>query len=179
MRITKYRLFWIWEWEKKEAWLNEMAAKGFGLISTGVCRYEFEDITPGEYIYRLEMLRNTPTTPESQKYITFLEETGAEMVGVCKYWVYFRKRAELGAFELFSDYDSRILHLNRIQRLILSLMPLTLVTGLMNIILFHDSIANLVCGCVMLLLFTLMLFAFVRISGKKKRLKREREIYEN
>lgn len=179
MRITKYKLFWVWQWEKEEAWLNEMAAKGFGLISTTAFRYEFEDITPGEYIYRMEMLNAAPSLPENQKYIAFLEETDAEMVGTCNQWVYFRKRAECGPFELFSDHDSRVRHLSRIQHLLLLLMPMALISGLMNVILFYDSIPNLVCGCVVLLLFAVTLFAFMQISGKKKRLKREREIYES
>ena len=42
------------------------------------------------------------------------EDAGAEYVGGCVNWIYFRRKAELGSFDLFSDIDSRIAHLARI-----------------------------------------------------------------
>ena len=32
MRQVVHKLFFIWDYEKEEAWLNEMAAKGLALI---------------------------------------------------------------------------------------------------------------------------------------------------
>ena len=90
MRTVIRKLFWVWDFEKEEQWLNEMAAKGLALVGVGFCRYEFEDCTPGEYSFRLELLDNRPEHPESRKYISFVEETGAEQVGSYHNWVYFR-----------------------------------------------------------------------------------------
>ena len=66
---------------------------------------------PGEYIIRLEM------NPSSD-YRAFVKELGAEYIGGCVNWVYFRRKAELGSFELLSDIDSRLTHLSRINRML-------------------------------------------------------------
>ncbi len=49
MRKTIHKLFFIWDFDKEEKWLNQMAAKGLALVSVGFCKYEFEDCIPGEY----------------------------------------------------------------------------------------------------------------------------------
>ncbi|MBQ3859711.1 MAG: DUF2812 domain-containing protein, partial [Clostridia bacterium] len=49
MRTTVRKWFWGWDFDKEEAWLNEMAAKGLALVSVGLGRYEFEETEPGEY----------------------------------------------------------------------------------------------------------------------------------
>lgn len=107
MRRTMHKLFFAWDFEKEEQWLNEMAAKGLALVSAGYATYQFEDSAPGEYTVRLELLKELPEHPESQRYIQFVEETGAEYLGKCLRWVYFRRRTDRGAFDLFSDLDSR------------------------------------------------------------------------
>ncbi len=126
MKHVVYKLFWAWDFEKEEKWLNEMAAKGFLLTDVGGLRYVFQEGAPGEYRYHLEWLQHFPSHPESIAYIKFVEETGAEHVGSFKRWVYFRKKAAEGAFNLFSDLDSRITHFRRITRLI-GLLSLALI----------------------------------------------------
>ena len=54
------------------------------------------------------MLENHPDSPESRKYLEFLEEAGIERVGSYMRWVYLRKKAADGPFDLFSDYESRM-----------------------------------------------------------------------
>lgn len=76
MRKSIHKLFWVWDFDKEEKWLNEMAAKGLCLISVGFCKYEFEDCRPGEYSVRTERLEHHPDHPESVRYMSFLEETG-------------------------------------------------------------------------------------------------------
>ena len=44
MRQTIHKLFWAWEFDKEEKWLNEMAARGLCLVSIGFCKYEFRTI---------------------------------------------------------------------------------------------------------------------------------------
>ena len=92
MRTTIHKAIWIWNFDKEEKWLNEMAAKGFCLVSVGLFRYEFEDCEPGEYQICMQMLENHPNHPESRKYMEFLEETNVEHVGSVLRWAYFRKR---------------------------------------------------------------------------------------
>ena len=54
-RKTMTRWFWVWQFEKEEEWLNEMAASGWALESVGFCRYTFVRCEPGEYTVRTEM----------------------------------------------------------------------------------------------------------------------------
>ena len=73
--MTKYRWFWVWDFEKEERWLNEMAANGWTLAEVGYCRYTFERTESNEYTVRLEM------HPYDEDYINFMEQTGAEYIG--------------------------------------------------------------------------------------------------
>jgi hypothetical protein len=78
--------------EKEEKWLNEMATAGWMLTDYSWCRYVFEEGREGEYVYRIELLKNLPTYPLSQKYLRFLEEAGIEYVAYYARWVYLRKK---------------------------------------------------------------------------------------
>ena len=69
---TIRKWFWVWEYEKEERWLNEMALEGWALQSVGWCRYTFERTEPGEYTIRLEM-----RAPD-ESYLDFMRESGAE-----------------------------------------------------------------------------------------------------
>ena len=169
MRTTIKKLFWVWEFDKEEKWLNEMAAKGLALISVGWCRYDFEDCEPGEYTFKLELLKEKPDHPESRKYIEFLESTGAEHVGSYLSWIYLRKKKELGEFELFSDLQSRIDHLSRMIRLLAILGAINLFAGLYNIILYF-----LIGEPVSLLgLINIVILVFLTLGGSKLWRKRE------
>ena len=110
-----HKLFW--DYEKEERWLNQMASKGLNFIDFTFCRYLFEQGTPGEYIYRIELLPQMASHPESQAYIEFMESVGVEYMGKWVRWVFFRKKASDGPFEIFSDYESKIGHYKRISTL--------------------------------------------------------------
>ena len=79
---TMRRWFWVWDFEKEEEWLNEMALNGWVLAGVDFCTYHFVRCEPGEYTVRLEM------HPADDAYIAFLEETGAEYVGRMLQWIY-------------------------------------------------------------------------------------------
>ena len=179
MRTTIKKWFWVWDFDKEEQWLNDMAAKGLALIGTGFCRYDFEDCAPGEYQVRLELLENHLNHAESQKYIQFIESTGAEQVGNYFRWVYFRKKTADGPFDLFSDRASRIAHLKRILALMLPIGILNLFIGLQNVGLFfwQHFDGNLI-GLVNLALGILCCLGALPVYKKVKALKKEQQIFE-
>lgn len=107
----------FYHYEKEEAWLNEMAAKGLALVSYTRCRYVFVPCEPGEFIYRIELLPELPQHPESAAYIDFVEEAGVECVSAYSRWVYLRRKAADGPFEIYSDADLKIKHYKRIMSL--------------------------------------------------------------
>ena len=167
-RKTVRKWFWIWEFEKEERWLNEMAMQGWILAEVGWCRFTFERCEPGEWIVRVEM------RPADAEYEAFLEETGAEKIDRMLQWVYFRRRAEEGPFDLFSDIDSRIAHLDRIATMLLVVGMMNLVVGVVNLV-GSPSPAG---GIVNLLVCTLLMYGLGRIRGKAEVLKQEREFHE-
>ena len=158
--------FWVWEFEKEEEWLNGMAQNGWVLERVSLCTYYFVRCEPGEYTVRLEM---HPYDPE---YAAFMQETGAEYVGRMMAWIYFRKKAEFGPFDLFSDIDSRIGHLNRIGRMLSIVCGMNLAIGVINV--FNPARV----GWINLLCATLLTYCLGRIHGKKEALEKDRLLHE-
>ena len=102
--------------DKEEQWLNEMAAKGWSMKSFFAGRYTFEQTQPGEYLYQVELLpRNVK---EKAEYLHFLEhEMGVELVQEWGFWIFLRKKASEGAFELYTDAASKAEHYRKISHL--------------------------------------------------------------
>ena len=130
-RKTVRKWFWVWDFEKEEDWLNEMALNGWVLDDIGWCTYHFVRCEPGEYSVRLEM------HPHDEEYVGFMKETGAEYLGRMVAWIYFRKKTADGPFDLFSDIDSRISHLNKIGKT-LAIITLVKDTALASVVVHLD-----------------------------------------
>jgi Protein of unknown function (DUF2812) len=109
---TSWRFFS--DYEKEEAWLNQMAAQGWDFAKSWLFRYRFEKGQPGEYAYRMQLLPNWAWSAKGKEYLAFVAESGAEVVDTAASWAYFRKKTADGPFELFSDLDSTIKHQKRI-----------------------------------------------------------------
>ena len=170
MKKTLHRVFWLWEFEKEKKWLNEMSANGWQLRDVGFCEYIFELTTPGEYQYQMELLDNWPSHKKSVEYIQFLEDTGVEYVGSVMRWVYLRKKAGTDGFDLFSDIDSRIKHLDRML-LLAGVLGIAISLNTINLVLsYHQQdIVAVICATVSLVL----IYAFARLYLMRSRLKKE------
>ena len=166
-RKTVYKWFWVWDFEKEERWLNEMAMEGWALVAVGWCRYTFERCEPGAYTIRLEMHE-----PDAG-YIAFVEEAGAEYIGRVTQWLFFRMSAETGSFDLFSDIDSRIAHLERIDRMLFLVGMANLLIGIVNGFAGGNRV-----GILNLLVCTVLMYGLGRIRGKKEELEKERQLRE-
>ena len=165
-RRTMHKWFWVWEFDKEEVWLNEMANTGWVLDRVGFCKYTFVKSEPEEYTVRLEM------HDYDQGYVDFVEDTGAEYVGRMAKWIYFRKRTENGKFEIFSDIDSRIQHLERIGKM------LTIV-GMANLLIGIANTFNYInIGWINLLCATVLMYGLGRIHGKKESLEKDRILHD-
>lgn len=175
-----------YNYEKEEKWLNEMALKGMALSNYSWCKYAFEDCEPGEYIYRIELLENLPTHPNSIAYIKFMQEMGIEHVASYMRWVYFRKKASEGQFDLYSDIESRITHYKRINLLWSILALVEGIIGLSIITMSIVSIMNgypigklvIVMGIVPFIIGILFLYIDAPIRKKIKDLVKEKNIRE-
>ena len=166
-RMTIRKWIWVWEFDKEEQWLNTMAQQGWVLDRVGFCRYEFVKCEPGEYIVRLEMREH------DEAYLSFMADTGAEYVGRMAKWIYFRRKAEHGPFDIFSDLDSRLEHLKRISSTLRVVGIANLVIGLANSL---NPVVNM--GWINLLCATLLMYALGRVEGKKEALQHDRLLME-
>jgi len=172
--------------EKEEKWLNEMAARGKALIGFSVARYVFGDCEPGEYIYRIDLLPKPLTHPDSMEFLRCMEEGGAETIASWVRWVFFRKKAAEGAFEIYTDLDSKINHYKRIRGLFAFGAAAEAFAGLSNVGLaivayLEDGVmlwTNFYLGLMVLLLGMLFLKICGRSARKIKKLKNEKKIYE-
>lgn len=178
-----------WDYEKEERWLNEMSARGMAMTDYSWCRYVFTDAPNGQYIYRIELLENLPTHPESIAYLRFLEESGVECVSTYMRWAYLRKPAAEGAFDLYTDLDSRIKHYQRINRFLSTMMFVefgaalpNLAIGIVNLNigerLGNFSYGNLIIGSAVLALGFVFLALGAPIRKKIKALRTEKAIHE-
>ena len=181
MRKVVHRIFMAWEYKKEEDWLNEMAAGGWNLVDTSFCRYTFEEGSPGEYQYRLELMAHGRKSQQGMEYIRFMEETGAEHIATWfNGWTYFRKKAADGPFEIFSDLDSQIKHLKRIARILLLALICEICAGLSQMFQYWavGGTASLVVFLFALVFAVVILFGLVRIHMQIKIWKDERNIRE-
>lgn len=174
MRRKIYKLFF--NYENEEAWLNKMAAKGLNCVDFHLGRYLFEKGVPGEYIYRIELLEYMPGHPEGAAYLEFLAESGIELVAHSLRWVYLRKKAADGPFDLFSDKASRLAHYKRVLQLLGVIAGINLIIGLFAFLpltnrIYFSSIPN----------FTVFAFLSIPLIGYARRynkLKKESKIRE-
>ncbi len=44
MKKVIYKLFWIWQYDKQEEWLNKMAGEGWALTAIGLGRYDLKNV---------------------------------------------------------------------------------------------------------------------------------------
>lgn len=174
MKHTEYKVFTIFNFEEEERWLNEKSANGEHLTDVGLCRYVFEDGEPGKYIYRLEMLNESPNHYKSREYLKFLEETGAEHIASILKWVYLRKKTSDGPFDIYSDIDSKIKHYERIINLANILIFIQLLIGIPNLI--FSLMGNFINNVYLLNFILAVLFSISNRALKDKvdKLKKEK-----
>jgi hypothetical protein len=183
MKYKVYKLFI--NFEKEEKWLNDMSAKGLHLIDYSFPgRYLFEEGTPGEFVYRIELLENMPSNIESKAYIQFMENNGVEFVASHFRWVFFRKKATDGPFDLYSDYESRIKHYKKVLMLVGIVVGINFFAAAFNSfigifnLLNGNSAINLYFSIVnWILVFTI--FPLILSYNKKvKQLKKDRLLFD-
>jgi hypothetical protein len=89
MKRTKkvFKIFWAWQDNNEEKWLNQMATKGWALQSYKFL-YNFEKIEPASYIYKLDY--KASSDEDLAEYKQIFADTGWEYVTRYGHWHYFR-----------------------------------------------------------------------------------------
>ena len=109
-----WRFYSIANYEKEEAFLNEMARAGWNLTAVGFCRYIFRRGNEGEYIYKLDMVERTGSGEVKESYFNFLTDCGIRIVGEFKDWIYLQKRASEGPFDMKDDTYAKLRLVNKV-----------------------------------------------------------------
>ena len=192
MRRVVHKLFWIWQLEKEQAWVNEMASHGYALEHAGRLTFEFDETEPGKYIYKEIFLKGWGESVENLKYFKFLEEMGIKVVCYINYpgtcWVYTRalKQDYPDGIELYSDIDSKINYNKVMAGYLIFVIVATLLSALLNISVVVNSwtmhgtlmVLNLICSVFLTALCIASVIATIKAFMQIGNLKKERKIHE-
>ena len=192
MRRVIHKIFWIWQLEKEQAWVNEMASHGYSLEHAGRFTFEFDETEPDKYIYKEIFLKGWGESAENVKYFKFLEEMGIKVVCYINYpgtcWVYIRalKEEYPNGIELYSDIDSKINYQKVMEGYLIFVMVFMLFAVLLNISAVVNSwtmhgtlmVLNLICSVFLTALCIASAIATVKAFVKIANLKKERKIHE-
>lgn len=86
---------------KEEQWLNEQGDKGLMLIGYHNGVYEFEDVSPAKYQYKIDI--PDYTGEKKREYLNFLEQSGISVVAQYAGRVYLRKNTADGPLDLYTE----------------------------------------------------------------------------
>ncbi|MFZ5351142.1 MAG: DUF2812 domain-containing protein [Bacillota bacterium] len=136
--ILKVRkIFWAWQDELEETWLESMAMKGFHFVdTTKFGTYTFMKGEPKKVRYCLDY---QASQAEKEKYMHIFTDAGWEYIGQLNNWQYYRKEYEGDeAPEIFSDIESKIQKYNRVLALFstllipIGILPIILANAVMS-----------------------------------------------
>jgi hypothetical protein len=179
IRCVKLFTFSVSGYEKEEAWLNEMSARGWQLASVVFCSYRFTKDNSNVYQYRLEYLKNGVYSPLGSDYIGFLEGSGIEHICQFGNWAYFRKQASEEQFELFSDADSKMAHYMRILRVNIVILLSMSIIVIVNFLNFQDDNDVGTVGFIFpAIAFTIWLVLIIKTLRQVSILKKKRVVQE-
>lgn len=102
--MLKFKLYY--DKDEEEAWLREMSAEGWAFKQFFLGFYTFEPCEPGEYNYQIDLLDHW--SGKKADYAAFMADLGVEVIDQWWRWVYLRKKAADGSFEMYTDAESKI-----------------------------------------------------------------------
>lgn len=191
MKKEIHKFFPDYRIEALEMWLCDMANQGWKLVEEHFSYWTFEPCKKGAYRYRVDFHKAGFDTDAGQKYISFLEECGAECITVGSFLIACVKAEDASAFELYSDRSSWIALYTRLMRHIwlseLPLIPLgvhavvALIAAIQgNSTMLKNSINNLVLwGFLAVLILAVAAPTYCKLYKKRKRLLEEKQIFES
>jgi hypothetical protein len=103
--MNKFKLFFIWQDDKEESWLNALSIKGLRLDSVSFpFTYHFSSDSLKMYAYHL----NTPKGPDIsiETFKETFQKSGWEHIGRMNGWHYFRKDLS-GANDPVMDWGNK------------------------------------------------------------------------
>jgi hypothetical protein len=168
--LKQFHWFWAWDDDKEEAWLREMAQKGWHFKSvTMPGYYQFEQGEPRNDFYRLDFFINAKAKSD---YVQLFSDSGWEYLGEMGSWQYFRKTAtENETLEIYSDNESKSKKYQRILLFLVVFLPIYINT--INILNKRQDTLSLILTFVMFLFMILYGYGIIRLGMRMNQLKKK------
>ncbi|WML38122.1 DUF2812 domain-containing protein [Neobacillus sp. OS1-2] len=178
MKKVMYRFYL--DYEKEEKWINEMALQGWHLNKFSLGRFTFTKGEPGACIYRNEFLSGMSTN-EKKDYLDFLKDSGITVINEFGGWVYMKKAATEGPFEIYTDSKSKIAYYQRMLNIFLLLFFVNAWLGISNVSFFNQSktvFFNQAIGVLNIAAAFLIAVPIIKIIRRKRELKKNQQFFE-
>ena len=168
--MTEFRWFWAWDDEKEEAWLREMAQKGWHFREVGFPGYyTFEKGEQRDDIYRLDFMINHK---DKADYLMLFADAGWEHAGQYGSWQYFRKTIQGGeAPEIFTDNESKSKKYSRIILILVVILPIYI--NSLNILNRREGASFEVLTFILALFMFLYVYAMIQLIRRITQLKKK------
>ena len=167
--MIKFR--WYYDKDSEEEFLNSMVTKGYAMTRFFLGVYWFEECEPGEYTYRIDIIRDKNTKQKNEFY-DLIRESGGELVETWGVWAFFRKK---GIFELYSDNESKIVQYRNIQKmfLICTLIEISILISQLNLYFVNKSNSILFFITILIIIIITLGYQAYKCNKKIKSLKKE------
>ncbi|HBV87158.1 DUF2812 domain-containing protein [Desulfosporosinus sp.] len=172
--MLKFKLFY--DKDAEEDWLKEMSLNGWAFKKFFLGVYTFEPCEPGEYNYQIDLLDNWNGNKDD--YARFMEDMGVEVISQWWRWVYLRKKAADGPFEMYTDAQSKIAHYTKIMKffqIALVLEIVCFIIELMAVIKTGDVFFGILTGVIGIIALALLKIVW-KCKWKIDQLKREENV---
>lgn len=179
MKKVKYRF--NLNYQKEEEWINEMSQQGWHLEKFSFGKFTFIKGEPGEFIYRSELLGDMPKK-EKAEYLEFLTDSGITIVHEFAGWLYTRRAASEGPFELFTSNQSYIGYYQRILKYMIPLFLINLSMAFLNLVIsgVNGNLGwlNMSVGSLNALVTLILLIPLGHVYRQKSKLEKEQQFFE-
>lgn len=179
MRKVLYRFFV--DFEKEEKWINGMGAQGWHLEKFSFARFAFKKGEPGAFIYRNEFISGM-SSADKKDYFEFLKDSGISIINEMGGWVYMKKAAADGPFEIYTDTKSKISYYKRMLNIFALLFFINAWMGIANISIFGDKTSlefvNQSAGIFNIAAAILIAFPILKIIKCKRSLEKDQQFFE-
>lgn len=106
--------------DEEQEWLNDYAQQGWAMTRFFAGMVTFVPCQPGEYVYQIDLLPGKGLWAHNyEDYVIFMNEMDVKILQRWGRWVYLRKRAADGPFEIYTDTASKLEMYRRIRRMFL------------------------------------------------------------
>ncbi|PKR84494.1 DUF2812 domain-containing protein [Heyndrickxia camelliae] len=172
MKKRVFKLFWAWQDDQENKWLEKMAEEGWKLLKYNLLVYTFEKMDPKKYIYKTDFKSNQ--NHDLQEYLALFEDAGWEHVTHYAGWHYFRTEpGKAKTPDIYTDVNSKVEMFRRL--LWFLLMPLMAIIIIACTIVFNDSYSHIKLMVVLKITYVLLIcllgFSVLNILYKMKKLK--------